>query len=148
MALRKKANIPASVTEPALVAEYIVQELGWDTLEDRILTAITGAKGVPSSAHALISTLPLRILWTTNYDDLLERSYAVDKRYVIVSDSDYRGLRLAQRAVRIMKMHGSAGIDRNGLPHWEAPPTITRADYERGMRRTIRLSGRICKRIT
>lgn len=59
----------------------------------------------PTRCHELLAALPLAEIWTTNYDDLIERAMA-DAPRVFVRDDD-----LAQRdggsGCRVYKMHGS-----------------------------------------
>ncbi|WP_447043983.1 SIR2 family protein [Vreelandella sp. H-I2] len=62
---------------------------------------------IPDVLHSL-ARLPIRNIWTTNYDKLIERSYSEINRPVdAISTTDQLALRPKPGAVRLFKMHGS-----------------------------------------
>jgi SIR2-like domain len=63
-------------------------------------------------------------IWTTNYDQLLER--ACPDASVVINDHDVRSMSTVRQT--IIKMHGS--LDAGPPRSWAHPPTITRTDFE------------------
>jgi hypothetical protein len=110
-----------------LVAEYVTLDAangGRIALEHHILTTMTTVTATPTSSHHDLRKLPIKEIWTTNYDRLLE--LAIPEAVVVAGEKAIHNIASQRRA--IIKMHGSvnaAGDD------WEQPPVITRSDYER-----------------
>lgn len=125
--LRAKADVPSTVVDPTVVAEYLSNYYGPRQFEDKLLERFRIPMR-PSAAHALISGLPLKNIWTTNYDTLLEQAHP--SKFVLMNDSGYSQAKLAPRLTRIVKLHGSLGIDENDLLIWRVPPVITRSHFE------------------
>ena len=75
---------------------------------------------IPSHCHRLLAALPLSEIWTTNYDNLIERSIG-DSARVYVDDQDL-ALTKTGSGCRVYKMHGS-------LDHEERPLVIARDHY-------------------
>lgn len=127
---RARANVPAEVVDAPLVAEYIAHQVGREGFDSLILEPFE-KKRSPGRSHKLLGQLAdfgLRSVWTTNYDTLLEQVFP--DAYRVFHDDDYAGFRKVVRNGRLTKIHGSVGVDRNGIPIWEERPTITRSDYE------------------
>ena len=79
----------------------------------------------PTPSHSALVALGLPLVFTTNYDELIEAGYlqaGLDLR-VSISEADFRGHRATKPQRHLVKLHGS--IDR--------PETIvlTRSDYAR-----------------
>ena len=73
--------------------------------------------------HRLISSLPVSTVWTTNYDDLLERAFEdASKRVDVKRRQDDFAITRARTDVTVYKMHGD-----KSLP---AEAVITKDDYE------------------
>ncbi|WP_084501275.1 SIR2 family protein [Nocardia xishanensis] len=125
--LQDKANVPDHYDYP-LIAEYIANDkknVGREALCEHILEMIA-TPAAPTPGHHLLTQLPLKEIWTTNYDELIE--HACDaSTFVAVTDEDIRTIGTNRRTV--IKMHGSVAT-RNGGPAWAEPPVITRSDYE------------------
>jgi hypothetical protein len=122
---RRTAKVPRSVKDLPLVAEYFVQSAQGrrEELVSHIFkSTVTAAAGGTSHVHQALAALPLQEIWTTNYDDLIERH--VEGPVVIARDEDVVDTRTLSGR-RVVKMHG--GLDRGG---GFAPPVITRTDYE------------------
>jgi len=77
-------------------------------LKDRLDT--TGKR--PSAAHLALARLPINVVFTANYDDLLEQAYrTVGKRVMtVVQDSDIPFMRRDPGSVNIVKLYGD--LDR------------------------------------
>lgn len=123
--LQERCGIPPHSDLP-LVAEYIEQDVangGRGALEDHILKIITATAPTPTRAHLDMQKLPVKEIWTTNYDTLLEHS--IPDAVVIAGEDEIHSI--ASRRKAIIKMHGSIGLDNT----WQQPPVVTRSDYER-----------------
>ena len=127
--IRAACNVPEHHDYP-LLAEYIVNELpgGRGPLEDHILTEITGGPLKPALAHRLIARLSAREVWTTNYDPLIEKAMtSADLDVAVAFDEDTIRAIASNHDRTVIKMHGSINASSN---HWDAPPVITRTDFE------------------
>lgn len=123
-----EAGVPSSsqiVADLPLLAEYILADGRYtrSRLESHILSMMLAAGADPTAQHESLARLPVDQIWTTNYDDLIER--AATGR-VIARDEDISMIGTAPRT--IIKMHGS--IDSSGGRGWLSKPIITRTDYE------------------
>ena len=124
--LIEEENLPAQVRDLTLLAEYYEQTVpgGRARLEHHLLTQLAEVSE-PTQGHRLVAALPVREVWTSNYDPLSER--AMPEAHVAVTEEDLREVGTGRKSV--IKMHGS--IDPGPPPRWAAPPVITRGDYER-----------------
>lgn len=122
--MRADAQIPASVTDLPLVAEYYERHSGRAKLERRVATAVGGVKASVSRGHELLAELPVSEIWTTNYDRLVETALP---GATVVTDEEGLANRLRSGRRRVIKLHG--GLSERGT--WEVSPVLTRGDYER-----------------
>ena len=122
---RRAASLPEDLQDYPLLAEYFIQSThgGRQTLEDFLWQGTAGKSASPTAGHDHLAKLPLREIWTTNYDTLLED--ALPDAFVAEVDEDVR--RIGGRPY-IAKMHGS--VDPGRAKKWVAPPVISRTDYE------------------
>jgi hypothetical protein len=62
----------------------------------------------PTAAHQALARLPISLVLTANYDDLLERAYrdAGKRVHIVVRDSDIPFMRRDPDAVNIVKLYG------------------------------------------
>lgn len=73
--------------------------------------------------HELIADLPIRTVWTTNYDTLLEKGFeSAKKRCDVKRDAQNLALTLPGRAVTLYKMHGDVTQPDKAV--------LTKEDYE------------------
>jgi hypothetical protein len=121
---RVEAQLPA-MTDYPLLAEYYVQNThgGREKLGDLLWDETAAAGAVPTDGHRHIADLPLREIWTTNYDTLLEQ--VLPESFVAVREEDVQ--QIGGRRY-VAKMHGS--VDPNCRRRWAQPPVISRSDYE------------------
>jgi hypothetical protein len=124
--LATDANVPTSIDDYPLLAEYIAQDamVGRDQVNERILSVLTANPLEPSASHRLVAQLPVSEIWTTNYDPLLELS--LPDASVVEVDALLPGHVRTQPT--IIKLHGS--FRTQPRPSWVSPPVITRADFE------------------
>lgn len=100
-----------NVPDLAALAQWSIQENGGST---RVLSVIKKEigpdKAVPDTVQ-VIARLPVRHIWTTNYDRLVERAFAAISRPLDpISGPTDLALRPTPGATLLYKMHGS--IDR------------------------------------
>jgi hypothetical protein len=98
-------------------------------------------RSTPTASHRALTELPLGLVFTTNYDQLIEQSYRLwTKKELVVSASageygDHRADAQAKKAVHLVKLHGTI----------EHPDTIvlTRTDYARSRRERVEMFGHL-----
>ena len=130
---RTAADVPETISDAPLAAQYIANTDGEGALHAAIKRKID-RDVVPNAVHDLLSHLPIRDYWTTNYDLLIEQSLeALNIEFQwVVGEQDYVGRPAAGTSTkRVTKMHGSLTRDAPGQRSWRAAPVITRADFER-----------------
>lgn len=77
----------------------------------------------PTENHRLLAALPIRTLWTTNYDRLIEDGFkAVKKKLQTVITKTNMATTLADRDAVLYKLHGDIGQPENAV--------LTKDDYE------------------
>jgi hypothetical protein len=108
----------------SLAQYYINKETGGrNSINSAIQSCFNNKKHTPTENHKLLASLPIKNYWTTNYDDLIERTFLDNdiKKAVVKSDKD---LILNTDNVRVIihKMHGDAGTPNEAV--------ISKADYE------------------
>lgn len=124
---RAEVDVPDEVADLPLVAEYYAQNAdgGRPALKAHLLRETAAAGAVPGEGHRLLARLPVREIWTTNYDPLIE--LALPGCRLVVDDEDARAV--GDGATSVIKMHGS--ISPGPPPVWASEPVISRSDYER-----------------
>ncbi|HYO71156.1 MAG TPA: SIR2 family protein [Archangium sp.] len=108
---------------PAL-AQFAVNEEGGNrtAVSQRILEDLTRDVSLTES-HGLLARLPIRSVWTTNYDDLLEKAFAREgKRVDIKRRATGLSLTMPDADVTLYKMHGDITEPERAV--------ITKDDYE------------------
>lgn len=110
--IRQELGVGSSdVHDLAALAQWSIQESGGKTRVRKLLKEQIGKNlDVPESLR-IIARFPLRHIWTTNYDRLVERAFeAIDRPIDPISGAKDLALRATPGATRLYKMHGS--IDR------------------------------------
>ena len=110
-------------TDLVSLAQYHVNRRGGrDRLHQLMIDEFLEHVGETEN-HRLIATLPVDTVWTTNYDDLLERAFeGAGKRVDVKRRAEDFAATRRRSDVTIFKMHG----DRTA----PADAVITREDYE------------------
>lgn len=76
-------------------------------LTQHIINLFTAQKAQPSKAHQLLASLPIKYVWTTNYDTLLEQAFeAQGKKVDTKRKPEDMCYPIPMRDVVIHKMHG------------------------------------------
>lgn len=101
----------SDVHDLAALAQWSIQESGGATRVRNVLKEQIGKSlDVPESLR-IIARFPVRHIWTTNYDRLVERAFeAIDRPIDPISGTKDLAIRATPGATRLYKMHGS--IDR------------------------------------
>ncbi|MCY2995593.1 MAG: SIR2 family protein [Planctomycetota bacterium] len=113
----------AAIPDLTELAEYYAQEVSRESLIQTVVDTLAREAELTEN-HQIIAGLPVHEIWTTNYDDLLERAFKMAGGTVEVRrrDNDFLVGR-PDASVYIHKMHGDLE-DRQHI-------VITRSDYER-----------------
>lgn len=92
----------------AALAQWSIQESGSSTRVRNVIKREIGVdKAVPESLK-VVARLPVRHIWTTNYDELIERAFKEIQRPIdSISGAKDLALRSTPGATRLYKMHGS-----------------------------------------
>lgn len=92
----------------AALAQWSIQENGSATRVRNVIKEQIGVEhGVPETLK-IIARLPVKFIWTTNYDRLVERAFGeVNRPIDTVSGAADLALRATPGAARLFKMHGS-----------------------------------------
>ncbi len=61
----------------------------------------------PSVVHQLLTRLRINRIWTTNYDDLIEKAYAINSKPLTVITNDKQLSNADLKDQQLIKMHGS-----------------------------------------
>ncbi|PYE30665.1 SIR2-like protein [Rhizobium sp. PP-WC-1G-195] len=95
----------------AALAQWHIRESGSATRVRNVIKTEIGKDLLVPEALEIIARLPVRHIWTTNYDRLVERAFEAIRRPIdVLSGSKDLSLKAKAGAVRLYKMHGS--VDR------------------------------------
>lgn len=101
----------SDVNDLAALAQWSIQENGGATRVRNVLKEQIGQNYDVPEALQIMARLPVRHIWTTNYDRLVERAFeAIDRPIDPIAGPKDLALRATPGATRLYKMHGS--IDR------------------------------------
>jgi hypothetical protein len=105
------------------VAQYHINERGGRSRINRLLIDEFTKDSTLTENHRLIATLPIRTIWTTNYDELLETAFREGRRRPDVKTTkENLAVTLPNRDVVIYKMHGDCRQPQDAV--------LTKEDYE------------------
>ena len=106
------------------LAEFYVKGRQRTKIDQTIASFFKDKNGKPSQVHRILATFPVRSIWTTNYDTLIERTLQnADISYsVVTDDKSYVSLDPTAK-VKIHKIHGDVCCPSKCV--------ITRHDYEK-----------------
>lgn len=94
----------------AALAQWSVQESGGYTRVRNVIKREIGVDRPIPEALQILARLPVRHVWTTNYDELIERAFKEIRRPIdAVAGATDLSLRSTPGATRLYKMHGSVG---------------------------------------
>lgn len=98
----------SDVYDLAALAQWSIQENGGATRVRNVIKREIGQDRDVPETLGTIARLPVRTLWTTNYDRLIERAFAsISRPLDVVPGAADLSLRATPGAARLFKMHGS-----------------------------------------
>lgn len=117
-------NVDEEENDLITLAEFYVKGKQRTKIDQTIASYFKDKNGNPSKVHKVLSTFPVRSIWTTNYDTLIERTLQnADISYsVVTDDKSYVSLDPTAK-VKIHKIHGDVRCPSECV--------ITRSDYEK-----------------
>lgn len=124
--LRAAANVPATVSDATVAAEYAMQELQMTEVERLLLQALDGVAVSTNEVVEQILSIDFAEIWTTNFDTIIET--ADPNLDLVIKEDDYE--RATPNSRRLTKLHGSLGSGPSGKNTWLEHPVITRSDFE------------------
>lgn len=105
------------------LAQYHINQHGSRSKLNQLLIDEFTKKAVLTDNHKLIASLPITTVWTTNYDDLLERAFDdAEKRADVKRTEPNLAITMPRRSVTIYKMHGDKTLPDEAV--------LTKEDYE------------------
>jgi tetratricopeptide (TPR) repeat protein len=120
--LAVEAGLPAAEVDPLDLPQWYVEARGRAALEGH-LVRIFDTPAAPTSLQQILACFPWDVVFTTNYDRLLEQALTAQGREVDVVVEDTQVGRVAERSrTTLVKMHGCVS-----RPH---SLVVTREDYD------------------
>lgn len=114
--VRDEDNLP-------LLAQYIENyNTGNRNIISNAIFKTFGKDYALNDYHAVISSLPVKTVWTTNYDGLLEKAFA-DRDIRVIASEDMLEHPHNNAGLEIIKLHGSANTAAKDI-------VLTQADYD------------------
>lgn len=105
------------------VAQFYFNENGRNRISQQLMDKIASAKK-PTTNHNILSRLPIKTYWTTNYDKLIEKSLEDANKIVDIKyTNNHLALTKKKRDAIVYKMHGD-------IDHPDST-ILTKDDYER-----------------
>jgi hypothetical protein len=105
------------------VAQYYINGRGNRSDLNQILRREFDRPGKPTESHQIIAKLPISIIWTTNFDKVLEQALSQGKKRVDIRSKDADFAKARKGELVLYKMHGDID-DPNEV-------IISESDYER-----------------
>jgi hypothetical protein len=110
-------------TDLIAVAQYHVNDVQSRTRLDQAIVDAFTEDATPSEAHRIIARLPVRTIWTTNYDTLIEDAFdGAGKRLDVKRAQSDISITVPRRDAVLYKMHGDVHDPANAI--------LTKDDYE------------------
>lgn len=121
--LRDEFGITSQASDALDIPQWVVEAHGRAALESRMVEVFRDPSKEPTELQRLLACYPFDIVFTTNFDQLMEQALQAQAHQVnvVIEDSQVGRIRKDDR-VTLVKMHGCVS----------APDTIvvTRDDYE------------------
>ena len=110
-------------TDLIALAQYHINERRGRSRINRLLIEEFTKDAKLTDNHRLIASLPIRTIWTTNYDELLESAFREGhRRPDVKTTKENLAITLPSRDVVIYKMHGDCKQPQDAV--------LTKEDYE------------------
>ncbi|OOV77040.1 SIR2 family protein [Mammaliicoccus fleurettii] len=105
------------------VAQYIYNETGSRNTISQLIKNKIKTDGKENEKHKIISSLPIKTIWTTNYDHYLENAFERTGKIVDVKKSvSDMSINTENSDLKIYKMHGDVTIPESAI--------LIKDDYE------------------
>ncbi|EGR0669542.1 hypothetical protein E4T17_11380 [Vibrio vulnificus] len=105
------------------VAQFYLNENGRNRISQQLMDEIATAKQ-PTENHNILSRLPIKTFWTTNYDKLIEKSLEnINKIVDVKYTNNHLAITKKKRDAILYKMHGDCDHPDSAV--------LTKDDYER-----------------
>ena len=105
--LKSELNPPPIETDPSLIAQFYRNKFGDHRFFTRVRETLGKKVLHPGAAHAALADLPVNVILTTNFDDLLERSLTnAGKKVHVISDDGELAMWDERSEVQLLKLHG------------------------------------------
>lgn len=115
--------LPGDKPDPLDVAQWFVNEHGRRKLEERLVAAFGREEIAPSQLQEALAALPVNVFFTTNYDQLIEKSLARRGRFAdAIVDDRHVGLINDLTTSTVVKLHGCVSLSDTMV--------LARDDYE------------------
>lgn len=125
LAIELKLNIDKETDLVSLAQYYVNENNSHSRLIERLIDE-TGTNREPTINHKLLAKLPISTYWTTNYDNLIEKSLDGEGK---LADKKFTKNHLSQtkkgRSAIVYKMHGDASVADQAIitkDHYESYP--------------------------
>lgn len=89
------------------ITQHFVFEYSKDALYDRLREAFDAPRTSPTDAHRLITQLPVKMIFTINYDNLIEKALDENKRLYTRIIEDHSLSFMSSNRVPLVKLNGS-----------------------------------------
>lgn len=108
-----------------MIAQYILNENSGNrnVIRTRLMETLCDETYETNRYHWAIHNMNIHTIWTTNYDQLIEKSLSEKKYCVISSDTDLGKPRNDKEQIEVIKLHGSIDGDLNEI-------VLTQQDYD------------------
>lgn len=116
-------NVEKESQDLITLAQFYVNDKNRTKINQTISDYFKDSNGDITEVHKKLCSFPVKSIWTTNYDTLIERSLAsLDINYsVLTDDKSYTSI-LRNAKILVHKIHGDVKIPSECI--------ITRSDYE------------------
>lgn len=102
---------PRDILDLAALAQWHIRETGAATGVRNVIRREIGRERPLPDVVQTLARLPVRHIWTTNYDRLIERAFSeIGRPLAAVSSGSDLSIKAASGAARLYKMHGT--VDR------------------------------------
>lgn len=88
------------------VAQYYENKNGRHALVRYLMESLDTTAKFPSEIHSIVSELPVKTIFTTNYDDLLEKTYREKGQKTILIVENFEFAFSSEKSIKIVKLCG------------------------------------------
>ena len=106
---------PSALTDTLDVAQLYSKSYGRDALLSHVRRELTGKGAKPTPLHSALARLHAPVIFTTNYDFLMERAIEAEEGVPpdVIVDDRHIGLIDEARRTTVVKMHGCLSLPKS-----------------------------------